>query len=198
MNVVPTLHTWEEKKVAYYHWFQELAFTKKLFLCLGMAAITGISAQIRIPLPFTPVPITGQVLIVLLAGITLGSVYGGLSMLLYLALGAAGVPWFANFAGGIPIGPSAGYIYGFIPAALFIGWIPALRSQRISFIKLIGIMLTGVGIIYLCGAVNFALFMKTGMPRTLLLAVLPFIPIDIVKAFIAAGVARLIIPTESR
>lgn len=196
VSFIARLHEWEERKITYYHRQQELTIVRKLILCLGIAALTGVSAQIRIPLPFTPVPITGQVLVVLLAGITLGSRYSGLSMLLYLALGAVGLPWFANFSSGIPIGPSAGYIYGFVPAALLIGWLAARYSGKMSSLILAVIMLLGVGVIYLCGAVNFALYMKTDIVRTLYCAVIPFIPVDIVKAFIAAGVARLILPVK--
>ncbi len=75
--------------------------TKKVALALGMACVTGLLAQARIPLGFTPVPITGQNLAVLASGVMLGSWFGALSMLFYLAIGACGVPWFQDGQGGM-------------------------------------------------------------------------------------------------
>ncbi len=196
MNISKTLSTWEGKKEAYYKWLYELIWVKKLLLCLGMASITGVSAQIRIPLPFTPVPITGQVLIVLLAGVLLGNLYGGLSMILYLLLGAAGVPWFTGAAGGLPIGPTAGYIIGFIPAALFIGWTTQRFQRTRQFLPLVGLMMIAVFVIYLFGAVYFAYFMKTNFIQTMSMAVLPFVPGDLFKAFVGAGIARAALPRK--
>jgi len=197
LNISKTLNTWEVKKEAYYKWFYELTWVKKSLFCLGMATITGICAQIRIPLPFTPVPITGQVLTVLLAGVLLGRLYGGLSMLLYLLLGSAGVPWFAGASGGLPIGPTAGYIVGFIPAALFIGWATQRYHKTHQFLPLIGLMMIAVFIIYFFGAVNFALLMKTDFSQTIGMAVIPFIPGDFFKALMAASIARVALPRRS-
>ncbi len=68
-----------------------------------MACITGVLAQIVIPLPWTPVPVTGQTLAVLFAGIVLGRYWGGISMALYLAIGLLGVPWFTGMTGGYSV-----------------------------------------------------------------------------------------------
>ena len=80
MDITTTLGYLEKKKENYYEWFHDSVWTKKILLALLVAAVTGITAQIRIPLGFTPVPITGQVFAVLLCGIILGNVYGGLSI----------------------------------------------------------------------------------------------------------------------
>ena len=77
-------------------WRDELSVTKKVALAVGMACVTGLLAQVRIYLDFTPVPITGQNLGVLASGVMLGPWFGALSMLFYLAIGACGVPWFAG------------------------------------------------------------------------------------------------------
>ncbi|MGS2778707.1 biotin transporter BioY [Robertmurraya sp. GLU-23] len=86
------------------------------------AAIIGVMAQMTIPLPL--VPITGQTLAIGLAATILGSRYGTLSVILYLIIGSAGVPVFAEFSGGVSnlFGPTGGYLVGFLPAAFLIGW----------------------------------------------------------------------------
>jgi len=154
-----------------------------------MAGITGIFAQIRIVLPWTPVPITGQVLAVLLSGIFLGNLYGGLSMALYLILGFAGIPWFSGGTSGFFIGPTTGYLIGFIPAALFIGW--AFRRAT-NYMVQIGSMLAAIAIIYFLGTCHFIFFTKIGLKQALIMTVVPFIPFDIIKGVIAASIGRLI------
>lgn len=86
------------------------------------AAIIGILAQVTIPLPL--VPITGQTLAIGLAATILGARYGTVSVLLYILLGAVGIPVFAGFSAGfsVLVGPTGGFIVGFIPTALFIGY----------------------------------------------------------------------------
>lgn len=194
MNITDTLGYLEKKKENYYEWLHDLAWTKKILLALLAAVVTGIAAQIRIPLGFTPVPITGQVFAVLLCGVILGNVYGGLSMILYMAIGFVGVPWFSGAASGLPIGPTTGYIIGFVPAAFFIGLVTQRYKQTHSFVFLVGLMMVAVSIIYICGAVHFALFMKTNLKTTLCMAVLPFLPVDLIKALFAACTARILLP----
>jgi len=80
----------------------------RILLSLTFTGITGLCAQIRFYLPFTPVPVTGQVFAVLLSGAILGKEYGTLSQLLYVFAGIAGIPWFVVG----PIGPTAGYLVG--------------------------------------------------------------------------------------
>jgi biotin transport system substrate-specific component len=178
---------------AYFDWFTSTSWVARIGLSFAMAFVTGIAAQVRIPLWFTPVPVTAQVFTVLLAGVLLGSLHGGMSMLLYLILGYAGIPWFTNAATGLPLGPTSGYLIGFIPAAFIIGYLLRLRYTH-NIVTLILIMISAVGIIYLFGAIHFALFMKTGITTTLVMAVLPFIPFDIAKALLAAVCARAVMP----
>ena len=87
------------------------------------AGITAVCAQIAFPVPFSPVPFTGQTLAVALAATVLGAKYGVLSMILYILLGAVGVRVFAEFSGGLHVlaGPTGGFIFGFIIAAYVIG-----------------------------------------------------------------------------
>ena len=90
---------------------------------VGFALLTALAAQITIPLGFTPVPITGQTFAVLLAGGVLGANRGALSMGLYVALGAIGLPFYAEGSGGwtAATGATAGYLVGFVVAAFVVG-----------------------------------------------------------------------------
>jgi len=96
------------------------------------AALTGAIAWFKIPLPFTPVPITLQTLMVLLSGAMLGPYYGALSMIVYLLLGAIGLPVFAGGSSGIPslLGPTGGYLLSYPVAAFVIGYM--LQKKRLS------------------------------------------------------------------
>jgi len=160
----------------------------KLAMAGGMAVVTGLLAQVRIVLPFTPVPITGQVFCVLLAGAMLGRSLGALSMGLYVGLGVAGVPWLAGGTAGFPLA-SGGYLLGFIPAALLVGWATERFPAARRYVPMVGVMAAAAGIIYLLGAVQLAAVMGLGAAQAVRLGVLPFIPGEIVKIVVAAGIA---------
>ena len=100
------------------------------------AALTGAVAWFKIPLPFTPVPITLQTLMVLLSGAMLGAYFGALSMIIYLILGAIGLPVFAGGSSGIGalFGPSGGYLFSYPVAAFVIGFMLQKKTLN-SFIK---------------------------------------------------------------
>lgn len=95
------------------------------------AAIIGVMAQITIPLPL--VPITGQTLAIGLAATILGARYGTLSVILYVIIGAAGIPVFAEMKAGVSVlvGPTGGYLFSFIPTAFFIGWFLEKHPSRL-------------------------------------------------------------------
>ena len=120
---------------------------------VGFALLTAVAAQISIPLGFTPVPLTGQTFAVLLAGGVLGSRRGGLSMLLYVALGAIGLPFYADGAGGwtAATGATAGYLVGFIVAAIVVG-LMAEHGQDRKLSTSIPAFIAGTMIIYTIGA----------------------------------------------
>ncbi len=174
----------------------ELCLSHKLGLALSFACLTGLAAQIRIPLPFTPIPVTGQVLAALLSGVILGGCYGGLSQIFYLGFGVMGLSWFTGWNGGLAAitGITGGYIIGFIPAALMIGWLTNKYTFARRFHAQLLLMLAGVAIIYISGAVQFAIVMNVGFSNVMKLAVLPFIPVDLIKAAAAAGISASILP----
>ena len=100
-----------------------LAFAHKASLAVSFAVLTALAAQVKFYTPFTPVPFTLQVFPVLLAGAFLGKYYGGASQLIYLSMGLAELPVFANWRGGyvVLLGPTGGYIVGFVFAAYVVG-----------------------------------------------------------------------------
>ena len=145
---------------------------------LGIAAftlLTGLGASVWVPLPGTPVPLTLQTFFVLAAGLALGARDGALSQLLYLGLGAAGVPIFAG-AGGMAalLGPTGGYLLGFVLAPIVVGG-AARRGQR-----LLGLVM-GELVILVAGATQLGLLARLGPGAAVALGVAPFIAGDALK-----------------
>ena len=165
-----------------------LAAPLMMLLSFCGACATGLLAQVRIQLPFTPVPITGQVLAVLICGSLLGAGYGALSQLIYIIFGAMGIPWFAGGAAGIGVltGVTGGYLIGFAVAALLLGTCrehyPAARNLGGQMFFMLG----ATAIIYFFGVLHLALALGLGFPKALALGVAPFIFGDIIKASLAA------------
>lgn len=157
-------------------------------LVIGGALLMAGLAQIRIPLPFTPVPITGQTFGVLLVGASLGPVLGSSSMLLYVLLGAVGLPFYAGQSGGwdVAIGATGGYLISYPLAAAAVGLL-AERGWDKKVGSAIGAMLTGNVIIYLVGLPWLAWRLNTGLTETLELGLYPFIPGDTLKLYLAAA-----------
>lgn len=159
-------------------------------VAVAMSWIIALLAQVEIPLPFTPVPVTGQTLGVMYAGALLGSRLGLLSVGLYLLQGAAGLPFFAGGAGGTAylLGPTAGYLAGFLPAAYFTGRL-AERGWDRDPLKAFVMMLIGSLFVFGFGLAGLSRF----IPASELLAKgwLPFIPGDLFKSAVSAGLLPL-------
>ena len=156
--------------------------TSKLVICALFAALIAVLAQFAVPIPFSPVPLTGQVIGVMIAGALLGSRAGVLSITAYLTLGAAGAPVFSLGRGGIYMltGPGGGYLWGFIPAVYLIGWmVERFNSSQKLAISLA--MFLGLVVIYLCGSIQLGLIMRYSPEQVFIVGVLPFIPLDLLK-----------------
>ena len=159
---------------------------------VGFALFTALAAQITIPLGFTPVPITGQTFAVLLAGGVLGANRGAMSMGLYVALGAIGLPFYAEGTGGwtAATGATAGYLIGFIVAAFVVGKM-AEHGQDRKLSTSIPAFLAGTLIIYGIGAgwlaydLGLPLTGAAGEPSAISLGVAPFLVGDVLKALLA-------------
>jgi biotin transport system substrate-specific component len=152
----------------------------------GSLCITGM-AQVRIPLPFTPVPITGQSFAVLLVGAVLGAHRGSASLLLYLLQGLLGLPVFAGGASGLAylLGPTGGYLIGFVVAAYLVGRLSVRRlDQRIPSALLT--FLAGEVVIYLFGVAWLSVFL--GITHAIIAGLLPFILGDAIKLVVAGFV----------
>jgi biotin transport system substrate-specific component len=154
-------------------------------LVIGAAGFVGALAQISIHLSFTPVPITGQTLGVLLAGTALGWRRAAAAMALYAVAGVAGVPWFAGHSSGYA-SASFGYIVGFFFAATACGYLAQRGADR-SVLKSVPAMIVGEIIIYAFGLTWLALDLHLGAAATLAAGFTPFVIGDAIKAAIAAG-----------
>ncbi|MEU9557503.1 biotin transporter BioY [Streptomyces fumanus] len=154
-------------------------------LVVGGAALTGLAAQISLPVPGSPVPVTGQTFAALLVGTALGAGRGVLSLALYALVGLAGVPWFAGGASGAV--PSLGYVLGMLLAAAAVGALARRGADR-SVWRTAGAMLLGEAIIYAVGVPYLAL--ATGMSAGAAIAagLTPFLIGDALKAALAMGV----------
>ena len=159
------------------------ALLRDVLLVVGAAALTGLVAQVSIPL--WPVPITLQTLTVLLAGAALGPVRGGASMALYLVAGAAGVPWFAEQASGVAI-VTFGYIVGFVVAATVVGALARRGADR-TVVGTLAIMVLGSLIIYAIGVPWLMASLGVDLVTGLEFGVWPFLVGDGLKVALAAG-----------
>lgn len=166
------------------------------------AALTAGAAQIVIPM--WPVPITGQTFAVLFVGATLGSLRGALSMLLYVGLGVAGFPVFAEGGAGLAklAGPTGGYMIGFVLAAALVGWLAQKQWDR-KVLGTIGAFLAGTAVIYAVGLPWLSVALgQLGYPNdltaTLQAGLYPFIPGDLIKALAAGGLLPLVWKLTSR
>jgi biotin transport system substrate-specific component len=155
------------------------------FLILGTSWLIAISAQISINLPFSPVPITGQTLIILLAGLVLGKNRGAAAVAVYLLQGASGLPFFAGGKSGLVtlFGPTGGYLFGFLAAVYIVGMISELRYKRSLFQAATSLVIGNITI-YIFGLFWLARFV--GESQALQLGLYPFLVGDFLK--IALGV----------
>lgn len=160
---------------------------RAVLLVVGAALLTAAAAQVSIPLPFTPVPVTGQTFAVLLAGTALGSRLGTASQVLYVALGALGLPFYSDASGGweVATGATGGYLVGFIVAAFVLGSLAERRQDR-SILTAVPAMLMGTAIIYGLGASWLAVSLEVSLADAVELGVAPFLIGDTVK-LAAAG-----------
>lgn len=186
-----------------FKWRTETHTSVKIALALTMAAVTGLMAQVRVPLPFTPVPITGQTFAVLLAGVLLGKNWGGISQVFYVVIGAAGIPWFSGMTGGtgVLLGPTGGYIAGFLLAAFCLGYLVDTFPRLRNFVPMLGLMLTtnfvlifGPGLIQLALWLSLVRAQAPTLTEVLALGLTPFIPGALIKSLLAAAVASTLLP----
>lgn len=177
-TLAPTIYTRTFPRAA--GWLRDV-----VLIVLGALLVAAL-AQVEIPLPFTPVPITGQTFGVLLVGAALGSKRGAASLTSYLALGMFGLPFFAGGAHGLKIvlGATGGYLIGFVLAAYVIGLLAERgleRSVRTSLLP----FLVGTVIIYVCGVAWLTVILGS-LSKAVTAGLLPFLVGDAIKLVAAA------------
>ena len=182
-TIAHTLRTWA---------VQDIIVDRRARTAVGVVAFavaTVFGAQIAVPVPFTPVPITLQTLLVILAGVVLGPRAGAASMALYVGAGALGAPVFSNGGAGLPwlLGPTGGYLLAYPASAFLAGWIAGRRG---STLRTLAGLTAGVLVQYAGGLAQ--LVALTGEPLGVVLAMgaVPFLFGDAVKIVTAAWLAR--------
>lgn len=190
MQVFDTVHGWRRATSApLYRWREESSVVTKLSAAFVLALLMALAAQVRIMLPFTPVPFTSQVLVVLLGALVLGR-YGALGQGMYLVMGGA-LGWFSGMVGfAALLGPTGGYLLGFVVASMVIGELVERRKDW-SMRQVLAVMSLGMLIIYSLGAAQLALFMGSDLTEAIVLGVVPFVIVDALKVLMASGAGSL-------
>ncbi|MFF5188134.1 biotin transporter BioY [Streptomyces sp. NPDC000345] len=153
-------------------------------LVLGGAALTGLAAQIAVPVPGSPVPVTGQTFAALLVGTSLGVRRGVSALVVYALAGLAGLPWFAGGSSGVSV--SFGYILGMILASAAVGALARRGADR-SVWRTAGAMLIGEAIIYAVGVPYLAYAADLPFSTAIAVGLTPFLIGDAIKAALAMG-----------
>ncbi|MBW1601108.1 biotin transporter BioY [Streptomyces sp. JJ66] len=154
-------------------------------LVVGGAALTGLAAQLAVPVPGSPVPVTGQTFAALLVGAGLGARRALLSLGLYTVAGVAGVPWFAQGTHGAGM-PSFGYVLGMLLAAVVVGALARRGGDR-GALRTAGTMAAGTAIIYAVGVPYLALATGMSLGAAVAAGLVPFLLGDALKAALAMG-----------
>jgi biotin transport system substrate-specific component len=194
-----------------YYYIRETIFEKiqkasnaeKIAMAFLMACLTGLLAQIILPLPWTPVPITGQTLGALASGLFLGKRFGALSQIIYIVGGILGIGWFGEMTSGLNIflGSTCGYFIGLVFAAALIGYVTEKYSQSRKFKKMFVLMtVANFGCMYIPGLIGLSIWMyltQGSFPEILtllMMGLVPFIIGDLFKIGIAAGLSKVALP----
>ena len=161
------------------------AMLKNILLILSGTIFLALMSQLTIPLPFTPVPITGQTFAVMLIGLVYGKKLGSSTVITYIAAGSAGLPIFAGFSGGLPFfTPSGGYIIGFFFAALICGYF-ADKGWTKYPVKLIAVLIIAHTVLYFFGLLQLNIFLPN--KNVFAIGLYPFIAGDVIKMMILSA-----------
>lgn len=171
---------------------------RHITLTAMFAALTIVMSQIAIPLPFTDVPLSLATLAVFLSGAILGPVRGTIAQAVYVIMGLVGLPVFANFSGGFArvLGPTGGYIWGYIVAAFLIGLIVSKAERRFWVYPVA--MVAGLAGCYALGTAWYMIYAQIDLWAALVFCVVPFLAGDAIKILLAAVLAYRLRPVLNR
>ncbi|GAB6138767.1 biotin transporter BioY [Halanaerobaculum tunisiense] len=159
--------------------------TQDMVYAAIFAALISVLSYVSVPIPFSPVPVTGQSLAVMLAGTILSTKRAGLSMSVFLLLGAIGLPVFSQGRGGIGVfmGPSGGYLVGYLIGAIVISLLVQNKKSylRIGLANISG----GILVVHLCGIIWLNIITNMGLQEAFMSGSIPFLPGDLLKAALA-------------
>ena len=157
-----------------------------------MAALTAVGAVVSIPMPISPVPVTLQTMFVLLAGFILGPKGGALAMMLYLAAGCLGLPVFSGGKAGLAVflGPTGGFLAGFIPAAIVCGLAKSTSVKPYWVLLIFSVVATAITLAL--GTIQLSLLLKISIGKAMAVGVIPFLPGAAIKCFGAAFIYRFL------
>lgn len=178
-----------------YRWREDSSVATKVVAAAFFALLTALAAQVRFVLPFTPVPFTGQILIVLLGAVVLGR-YGVLSQGMYLGMGAS-FGWFSGMAGAAAlVGVTGGYLIGFVIASFILGELVERRREwsgwQVAFTMSLGVL-----VIYAAGTLQLALVLGLDPWEAVVMGAAPFVVVDALKVVMATGAASLFLRPRS-
>lgn len=156
------------------------------------AAVLGALAFVALPLPFSPVPVSGQSFGVMLAGALLGPRRGPAAVAAYLLLGLCGLPVFAGGKAGPAVlaGPTGGYLWGFALGAVVTGVLAGADKERPAWQTVAGLVLGGIVVVYAAGVVQLAAVAGLPLGKAVAAGMLPFLPGDLLKVTAAAAIVR--------
>ncbi len=205
MEISLHVDQYRNARLNFYKWRNELEFAHKIMLAFAFACLTGLLAQMRFMLPWTPVPVTGQTFAVLLSAVVLGR-WGGISQGMYLGLGVAGVPWFAGGLAGLTVltGATGGYLLGFLVSAFVLGHYMDSYVVTRKFTRMLPLMIgANFGIVYGLGLFQLYLWLtfvsgdSVGLWQLLTMGAFPFIAGDLAKIVAASAVGSSVAPKQA-
>jgi biotin transport system substrate-specific component len=177
-----------------YRWRSEATVMEKMGAAFFFATLTALAAQIRFFLPFTPVPFTGQVLVVLLAAVIIGR-YGVVSQLMFVGMGAS-FGWFTGMVGFAALsGITGGYLLGFLAASFFLGELVE-RRKGMSQAQILLALVAADMIILTMGSLQLGLVLGKDLVTAFLLGFVPFVVVDGLKVIVASSIASVLIPRK--
>ena len=177
-----------------YRWRSEATVMEKLGAAFFFATLTALAAQIKFILPFTPVPFTGQVLVVLLAAVIIGR-YGVISQLMFIGM-AGTFGWFTGMVGFAALaGITGGYLLGFLAASFFLGEIVE-RRKGLSHGQILLAMLVADAMILTLGSLQLGLVLQKDLLTAFMLGFVPFVVVDAFKIVVASSIASVLIPSK--